>query len=457
MHQPKKTEVLSPDSGVYLNVCLKIIGILNFITVMFLAGAIVLTQYRIAFSQEAAEFVTKLVRLPERPEIRLVMVAGCYMLICLSIWVKRQKEVQGTPLFTALNVIEIGLVILLMEKIDMSYNGIIFFVFAEFLYYVKESRNRLVLLILAFLCYMGGSYQLVTLLVPMNSFETWVSFYTDDVGRLFLSMRTVCELCNMILFLSYMVLLLVADRKENERIRSLNQQLQKANEQLHSFAQEKEQMGETRERNRLAREIHDTLGHILTGISVGVEAAAVLVEVSPEAAKQQLDVIADMARKGLNDVRRSVRKLKPDALERLSFEHAIQQMVEEMSRGTNTKIYFVSYTDGMEFGADIEETLYRSIQESTTNAIRHGKATEIWVRMSEKNGELILMISDNGRGCDKVEEGFGLRHMRERVELAGGTLYWEGTFGFTVIVRLPVRTKKKEERKQEDDKGNDSR
>ena len=93
----------------------------------------------------------------------------------------------------------------------------------------------------------------------------------------------------------------------------------------------------------------------------------------------------------------------------------------------------------MEFEPDIEETLYRIVQESTTNAIRHGKATEIWIRISEKNGEMILMVSDNGRGCADIEEGFGLKHMRERVELAGGSLFYEGVFGFTVIVKIPIR------------------
>ena len=77
----------------------------------------------------------------------------------------------------------------------------------------------------------------------------------------------------------------------------------------------------------------------------------VLLEVDSEAAKKQLKTIGEMARKGLNDVRRSVRKLKPDALERMSLENAIHQMIEEMSEGTNTKIYFVSYMEQMQFGA----------------------------------------------------------------------------------------------------------
>lgn len=426
-------------SDFYLNSCLWMMGILNLIMVLFLAGTITLTQYRIAFAQNARSFLSQLAVMPEQPQIRMLTVVGCCVLIALVMVAKRDGDVQGTGWFTSLSFLEIVLVLLLMWQLDMGYNGIVFFVFADILFYVKRSGSRLLILVLAFLCYLAGNYQLVSLLFPMNSFETWVSFYDYNTGRFFLGMRTLCELGNTVLFLVYMILLLLADRQENERITSLNEQLQRANEQLHAFAEEKEQMGETRERNRLAREIHDTLGHILTGISVGVDAVSVLMDASPEAAKKQLATIGDMARTGLNDVRRSVRKLKPDALERMSLENAIFQMTEEMSKGTNTKIYFASYMDKLEFEPDIEETLYRIVQESTTNAIRHGKATEIWIRISEKNGEMILMVSDNGRGCADIEEGFGLKHMRERVELAGGSLFYEGVFGFTVIVKIPIR------------------
>lgn len=434
----------SMKSEYYLKLCFWMMGILNFIIVLFLTLTIVLTQYRIADAQNARTFLTELMVMPEKPILRLLIVLGCYFLICVSIYIKANASgdsqfVEKTGWRVFLNVFEIILVILLMAKMDMAYNGIIFFVVAEMLTYVEKYWNRLAVLFATFLCYLVCSYDLVTLVFPMNSFETWVSFYSYNTERYFLGMRTACNVSSLVLFLIYIVILLVEDRKENERIKSLNNQLQKANHQLHEYAQEKELMGETRERNRLAREIHDTLGHILTGISVGVDAVMILMDASPEAAKGQLKTIGDMARRGLNDVRRSVRKLKPDALERMSLENAIHEMIEDMSKGTNTKIYFVSYIDKLRFESDEEETIYRIIQESTTNAIRHGKASEIWIRVSEKNEELIIMISDNGVGCGEIKEGFGLRHMRERVELLNGTLFCESMCGFTVIVKIPIR------------------
>ena len=89
-------------------------------------------------------------------------------------------------------------------------------------------------------------------------------------------------------------------------------------------------------------------------------------------------------------------------------------MIEDMSKVTNTKIYFVSYMEELKFEADEEEVIYRIIQESTTNAIRHGKATEIWIRLIEIEEELTIIISDNGCGCEDIKEGFGLKHIRER-------------------------------------------
>ena len=152
-------------------------------------------------------------------------------------------------------------------------------------------------------------------------------------------------------------------------------------------------------------------------------------------------VTVDTARRGLQDVRRSVRKLKPDALERMSLNNAIHQMIEDMSKVTNTKIYFVSYMEELEFEADEEEVIYRIIQESTTNAIRHGKATEIWIRISEKDEELMIIISDNGCGCESIKEGFGLKHIRERVELLNGEVNYQGMIGFTIIAKIPIRNK----------------
>ena len=425
----------------YQKQCFTIMVLLNVVIVLFLALTIVLTQYRVAAAQEAQKFIETLKVMPERPEQRMVMLVFSLSFLCGIIYYKRRNEEEGKEKVLLWNVFEIVFLIFVLKELDMIYNGLIFLVVADMLTYVEDRKNKLIFLFISFLCYMVCSYTLVTMFIPLNSFETWVAFYDGKTERIFLGLKTICEITNMLVFLVYILILMMKDRRERERIRLLNEQLQKANEQLHVFAQEKELMGETKERNRLAREIHDTLGHILTGISVGIDAVLVLMDIAPDKAKEQLEGIGDTARRGLQDVRRSVRKLKPDALERMSLSNAIHQMIEDMSKVTNTKIYFVSYTEELKFEADEEEVIYRIIQESTTNAIRHGKATEIWIRMSEKEEELTIIISDNGCGCDDIKEGFGLKHISERVELLKGEVNYQGLIGFTMIAKIPIRNK----------------
>ena len=425
----------------YQKQCFTIMVLLNVVIVLFLALTIVLTQYRVAAAQDAQKFIETLKVMPERPEQRMVMLVFSLSFLCGIIYYKRRNEEEGKEKVLLWNVFEIVFLIFVLKELDMIYNGLIFLVVADMLTYVEDRKNKLIFLFISFLCYMVCSYTLVTMFIPLNSFETWVAFYDGKTERIFLGLKTICEITNMLVFLVYILILMMKDRRERERIRLLNEQLQKANEQLHVFAQEKELMGETKERNRLAREIHDTLGHILTGISVGIDAVLVLMDIAPDKAKEQLEGIGDTARRGLQDVRRSVRKLKPDALERMSLSNAIHQMIEDMSKVTNTKIYFVSYTEELKFEADEEEVIYRIIQESTTNAIRHGKATEIWIRMSEKEEELTIIISDNGCGCDDIKEGFGLKHIRERVELLNGEVNYQGLIGFTMIAKIPIRNK----------------
>lgn len=429
------------ENARYLNQCFTMMVLLNCIIVLFLAFTIVLTQYRVAAAQEAQQFIETLKVMPERPEQKIIMVVFSLCFLCGIIYYKRRNEEEGKEKVLLWNVFEIIFLIFVLKELDMTYNGVIFLIVADMLTYAEDRKNKLIFLFISFLCYMVCSYNLVTMFIPLNSFETWVAFYDGETESLFLGVKTICEILNMILFLVYIVILMMKDKRERERIQLLNAQLQKANEQLHEFAQEKELMGETKERNRLAREIHDTLGHILTGISVGIDAVLVLMDIAPDKAKEQLEGIGDTARRGLQDVRRSVRKLKPDALERMSLNNAIHQMIEDMSKVTNTKIYFVSYMEELKFEADEEEVIYRIIQESTTNAIRHGKATEIWIRISEKEEELTIIISDNGCGCEDIKEGFGLKHIRERVELLNGEVNYQGLIGFTMIAKIPIRNK----------------
>jgi signal transduction histidine kinase len=200
-------------------------------------------------------------------------------------------------------------------------------------------------------------------------------------------------------------------------------------------------MAKTKERNRLAREIHDTLGHALTGISTGLEACIELFDIDKEKMKNQIIKISALARKGLLDVRRSVSELRPDALERYSLIPAIQKLSEDINECTKTRVNVEVKGKILKLGADEEETVYRVVQEGITNAVRHGNASRIDVLLEFVDFELRIRIDDDGIGCTDVKEGFGLRHIQERVDMLGGEASFisNGEKGFSIKVLVPIR------------------
>lgn len=181
------------------------------------------------------------------------------------------------------------------------------------------------------------------------------------------------------------------------------------------------------------------LGHALTGIAAGLDATALLVDLAPDKAKEQLVKIKETALRGLKDVRRSVKKLRPDDLEHLPLRQAIANMVEEFASSTGMKIDFEVLEWPERLRPDQEEVLYRVVQEGMTNARRHGHAKHLEITIGAKRGAIYLLLADDGEGADiaELEKGFGLRHMQERLALLHGKLrYWSDS-GFTLEAILP--------------------
>lgn len=181
-------------------------------------------------------------------------------------------------------------------------------------------------------------------------------------------------------------------------------------------------MTEIKERNRLAREIHDTLGHALTGIIAGLDASIVTMDYAPEATKEQLSKIRAAAQHGIKDVRRSMHMLRPEDLETLPLKEAVGKVVREFGETSGVKIQLQFDNFPEKLREDQTEVLYRIVQEALTNASRHGHATEVKIFMVQENDYLKILIRDNGLGCAHIKKGFGLHHMSERVGMLGGSV-----------------------------------
>lgn len=327
-----------------------------------------------------------------------------------------------------------------------SYTGVVLLVLADTVRHLPRPKWKFTLAVAVGLVYLLIDCNLFSVYYQVAPLEIYLEYFKKDVQSALTGIRNVLNSMNYFVFLVYMILQIRAQLGEKERILSLNNRLNEANEELkqanarlEKYARESVEAAETRERNRLAMEIHDTLGHALTGIITGIEACTVLMDAAPEATKVQLKAIAEVARQGATDVRRSIKALRPDVLEKLDLEKALTQMIEEMRSSTNVEILYECFTGLHVFNEDEENVIYRVIQESITNAIRHGKADRICIRIDRKYDMLGIRIKDNGRGCSDIQKGFGLHHMEERLHMLEGSLTYHGDHGFTVIAQIPVR------------------
>ncbi|MBD2120881.1 AAA family ATPase [Trichocoleus sp. FACHB-262] len=179
------------------------------------------------------------------------------------------------------------------------------------------------------------------------------------------------------------------------------------------------------ERNRMAREIHDTLAQAFTGILLHTGAATELMTKKPETAQAHLETVDELARTGLAEARRSVTTLRPKLLEEGNLYHALNHLTHQMKSSTKTHLTCQTIGEVYALLPDVENNLLRIGQEALTNAIKYANATEICIELVYEETQCLLRVKDDGQGFE-VEvyptQGFGLLGMSERVEQIGGEL-----------------------------------
>ncbi|WP_165861302.1 sensor histidine kinase [Paenibacillus paeoniae] len=212
------------------------------------------------------------------------------------------------------------------------------------------------------------------------------------------------------------------------------------NEQLLHYSKEIEALATTNERNRIARDIHDNVGHSLTSLLIQLQAARKLREVEPERSDSVLMKCELLARSTLQDLRLSVRAMNDEAWISASMEQNIQAFIQDFSdiSGMNIQMKVEGSLDSIQ--PTIMLACFRIIQEAMTNARKHGHAHRLDLTLCNSDGILRITLRDDGVGTDRVEEGFGLRSMRERVEgqLGSIDITSERGQGFTVAIQIPI-------------------
>lgn len=228
-------------------------------------------------------------------------------------------------------------------------------------------------------------------------------------------------------------------QREAERLAG---QLADANQRLGDFAIQAEELATTQERNRLAREIHDNLGHYLTVANIQIKAAHALMDKDPERAGDALEKAAAFTQEGLAAVRRSVSSLRESPLGRLSLPEAIAHLAGEVqATGIVTEFHQEGETRPLDPRAEL--TLYRAAQEGLTNARKHARASRVDLTLSYRNPAAVsLVIRDNGIGSSESNKpaGFGLLGLRERARQLGGRVDVTSRpgEGYSLSLELPL-------------------
>jgi len=193
--------------------------------------------------------------------------------------------------------------------------------------------------------------------------------------------------------------------------------------QLTRLSQQSREAAVIAERNRMARDIHDTLAQGFTGVIMQLEAVkGAIAQNNLSEATERVERAGDMARVGLGEARRSVLALRPHSLEDASLCLALDDLFKRMTNGSGLQAEF--HSEGAEpvMRAEWEEGLLRIAQESLTNTIKHAKAKNFRATLSVGPEEIQFRLVDDGVGFDlhKDHEGFGLLGMKERVDQMGG-------------------------------------
>jgi signal transduction histidine kinase len=244
----------------------------------------------------------------------------------------------------------------------------------------------------------------------------------------------------MVLFLTCYFVGRLADEQRREQA-----ELAKANRLLAEQALMREQLATSRERVRLARDLHDTLAHTLAGLVVQTKVVDTLLEKDPAAARRELGRIQDVAKEGLKEARAAISDLRANIVEDLGLSGAIRRTIETTGQRTGIQVSFKETGQELHLDKHCTETLYRIVQEALNNVERHAHAQHINVLMDQSGlpeQTITIRVQDDGVGfkVDRMDdERFGLRGMRERAELIGAHLRVDSTLGAGTTVTVSLK------------------
>ncbi|MDE7024230.1 MAG: sensor histidine kinase [Ligilactobacillus sp.] len=412
--------------------------LINFVALMYDASLYLLVTNYVLQRDLSTYLLQKLNVVPGNVHVMYWSTAILYGVLVLLIFYRHKHQENKHSELLLLS--ELFIIILLFWLTNASYNGLIFLAFADIFFSTKDPgviKNQFYwgsFAVVAGIILLLSNDKLLAIFVTLPSLDVYINTLPTNLAVLAGAIRNLLVTLNIVAFtwalLTYVVYMTNKQRNIEEELRMMD----RANLELKSYIEVAEENAEIRERKRISREIHDTLGHALTGISAGIDAVLVLVDMDKESAKKQLHNLSEIVRQGIVDVRRSLNKMRPGALEELTLKASLQALIKPYTKIANLTIDLDYQWGEVDFEKTTEIVIFRAIEEAITNSIRHGQAQHIWLKLTHDETHYYVAISDNGRGCPNIKYGFGLTQMQERLATIGGKVSYQGDDGFKIKI-----------------------
>lgn len=263
------------------------------------------------------------------------------------------------------------------------------------------------------------------------------SLKNESLDLLWIVSNSFNDLIIFVLHFLILNFMLLIYRKNNEIEKTL-EELNETNRKLREAYNELQAVTVLEERQRIAKDIHDTAGHSITTVIMQTEAAKLVIEKDPEDAKRKITSANLQAKHALEELRESVHLLS-GAEGRQSLRDQLLRIVHESSDGTGVTVRY--YIDEISLGDAKSRFICNTLKEGISNGMRHGGATAFWFELKEENAIVSFHLSDNGKGMrlSDLKEGFGLEGMHRRAANLGGTVWFETEpdEGFEINMTLP--------------------
>lgn len=380
------------------------------------------TKYYIFFTMASVAAINMLIIMNNLNKVLVIILAFIvtFFLLIINTYVLNKRKIKKEFIVLMYSFESFFLVVLLYFDSSLLSLSLFLFLIGQAVSYSSIKFSLIYTIINYFICVFIGIYKyrnvnfnsLLNILIIFTFVYIFTSLLKHEINQ-----RNKLEILSTEL-----------EKNSNE--------LQKSYEKLQENYNEKEEFIILKEQNRIAGEIHDTIGHILTTVLIQMEASKKLMKINSEQALQKLNLAQNQVRKGLENITIYVRAINEEE-ELMDFEAILKSFIKEFEKQSDIKVE-ANFFDIPKVPKTIKKALYRALQEGFTNGVKHGKSAKFKLVIRYVNSQLQFELIDNGIGCDNLEMGFGLNNMKYRIEQLGGDFRISSTLGEGTIISIKI-------------------